>query len=70
MYSKTYLALTPVADATARERLLRAVAPTVYAGTPVNDDALFSAILERQLREVEAQREMVTRHEVLAAMVR
>ncbi|ETL85928.1 hypothetical protein L917_14600, partial [Phytophthora nicotianae] len=70
MYSKTYLALAPVADTVARQRLLHAAAPAIAAGTPINDDLLLSARVERQLREVEAQRGMVTRHEVLAAMIR
>ncbi|KAF4136286.1 hypothetical protein GN958_ATG14458 [Phytophthora infestans] len=69
-YSKTYLALAPVADPTAREHLLHAAAPAIDAGTPINDDFLLSARIERQLREIEAQRGMVTRHEVLAATIR
>ncbi|KAK1933716.1 hypothetical protein P3T76_011930 [Phytophthora citrophthora] len=70
MYSKTYLALAPVADTAARQRLLTAAAPAIAAGTPINDELLLSVRMERQLRELEAQRGMVTRHEVLAAMVR
>ncbi|KAG7384686.1 hypothetical protein PHYPSEUDO_002379 [Phytophthora pseudosyringae] len=70
IYSKTYLALAPVADTSARQRLLLAAAPAIAAGTPINDDFLLSARMERQLRELEAQRGMVTRHEVLVAMVR
>lgn len=70
MYSKTYLALAPVADTATRQRLLHAAAPAIASGMPINDDLLLSARLERQLRELEAQRGMVTHHEVLAAMVR
>ncbi|GMF32947.1 unnamed protein product [Phytophthora lilii] len=70
MYSKTYHALAPVADTTARQRLLHAAAPAIAAGTPINDDLFFSVIMERQLREREAQGGMVTRHEVLTAMIR
>ncbi|KAL4159298.1 hypothetical protein PRNP1_005061 [Phytophthora ramorum] len=70
MYAKTYPSLHPVADPAARQRLLHSTAPPILAGTPVDEELLFSATMERQLREVEAQRGMVTRHEVLAAMIR
>lgn len=36
---------------------------------PINDDLLLSAKLERQLRELKAQRATVTRHEVLGAII-
>ncbi|KAL4159293.1 hypothetical protein PRNP1_005056 [Phytophthora ramorum] len=70
LYSRTYRSLPPVADPDARQRLMHAAAPPILGGTPLDDDLLFGARMERQLREVEAQRGMVTRHEVLAAMIR
>ncbi|GMF21289.1 unnamed protein product [Phytophthora fragariaefolia] len=72
MYAKTYPALNHVADPAARQRLVHASAPPLIAGTQVNEDLrlLFSARMERQLRQVESQRGIVTRHELLAAVVR
>ncbi|KAG7382005.1 hypothetical protein PHYPSEUDO_005366 [Phytophthora pseudosyringae] len=70
MYAKTYPSLNPVADPVARQRLLNATAPPVLAGSPIDDELLFCAIMERQLRDVEAQRGVLTRREVLAAAIR
>ncbi|KAG6948445.1 hypothetical protein JG688_00015091, partial [Phytophthora aleatoria] len=47
-----------------------AAALAIAAGTSINYDLLPSAKIERQLRDIEAQRGMVPRHEVLAAMMR
>lgn len=70
MYAKTYPSLNPVADPAARQRLMHATAPPVICGTQVDEELLFAAMMERQLRQVESQRGFVTRHEVLAAIVR
>ncbi|KAE8889192.1 hypothetical protein PF005_g6964 [Phytophthora fragariae] len=70
MYARTYPALNPVADPAARQRLVHASAPPIIAGTSIDDELLFSAMMERQLRQVDSQRGLVTRHEVLAAVVR
>jgi hypothetical protein len=70
VYARTYRSLNPVADPEARQRLMHATAPPILAGTPLDDDMLFSARMERQLREVEAQRGLVTREEVFAALIR
>ncbi|KAG7382006.1 hypothetical protein PHYPSEUDO_005367 [Phytophthora pseudosyringae] len=70
MYTRTYRSLVPVVDPDARQRLMHASAPPILGGTPIDDELLFSARMERQLREVEAQRGTVTRQEVFAAVVR
>ncbi|ETI39026.1 hypothetical protein F441_15156 [Phytophthora nicotianae CJ01A1] len=70
MYAKTYPSLNPVADPVARQRLLHTTAPPVLAGAPIDEDLLYGAIVERQLRETEAQRGGLTRREVLAAAIR
>ncbi|OWY91703.1 ATP-dependent RNA helicase [Phytophthora megakarya] len=70
MYSKTYPSLNPVADPAARQRLMHATAPPIISGSPIDDDLLLRAILERQLRDIEAQRGTLTRREVLAATIR
>ncbi|KAL3672996.1 hypothetical protein V7S43_002293 [Phytophthora oleae] len=70
MYGKTYPSLNPVANPVARQRLIHATAPPVLAGSPMDDELLFSAMMERQLREVEAQRGILTRREVLTAAIR
>ncbi|KAH7485603.1 hypothetical protein PRIC1_004896 [Phytophthora ramorum] len=70
LYSRTYRSLPPVADPDARQRLMHAAAPPILGGTPLDDDLLFGARMERQLREVEAQRGIVTRREVFAAVIR
>ncbi|EEY58817.1 uncharacterized protein PITG_11791 [Phytophthora infestans T30-4] len=69
-YSRTYRSLTPVADSDARQRLKHAVAPPIPEGTPLDQDFLFSARKERQLRELEAQQGAVTRQELFAAIIR
>lgn len=70
MYAKTYPSLNPVADPVARQRLIHATAPPVLAGSAVDDELLLCAMMERQLREIEAQHGILTRREVLAAIVR
>uniref|UniRef100_M4BBS3 Uncharacterized protein n=1 Tax=Hyaloperonospora arabidopsidis (strain Emoy2) TaxID=559515 RepID=M4BBS3_HYAAE len=45
-------------------------APPVLAGSAVDDELLLCAMMERQLREIEAQHGILTRREVLAAIVR
>ncbi|GMF26305.1 unnamed protein product [Phytophthora lilii] len=70
LYSRTYRSLPPVADPEARQRLMHASAPPILAGTPLDDELLFCVRMERQLREVEAQRGSVTRQELFAAVIR
>ncbi|KAE8889197.1 hypothetical protein PF005_g6963 [Phytophthora fragariae] len=70
LYSRTYRSLPPVADLDARQRLMHAGAPPILAGTPLDEELLFCAKMERQLREAEAQRGTITRREVFAAVIR
>ncbi|CAI5718192.1 unnamed protein product [Hyaloperonospora brassicae] len=70
MYAKTYPSLNPVVDPVARQRLVHATAPPVLAGSAIDDELLLCAIMERQLREIEAQHGILTRREVLAAVIR
>ena len=70
MYTKTYPSLNPVVDPVARQRLVQATAPPVLAGSAIDDELLLCAIMERQLREIEAQHGILTRREVLAAVIR